>query len=180
MISLKPKLKLSGREIRMIWAAGGVLVLIAALQFAVIPAVSQSIYLERQIALKKKRVLETRLLEARYREIDRKALDAKMKLNKRPRGFTLFSFLDALAGKTGLKSAIVYMKPNRLERKNSRYKISIVEMKMSGINMKQLVRYLYGVETSRNLIHIKKIAVTKTGKTKGAIDVVLQAETLEI
>jgi general secretion pathway protein M len=180
MIPLKKKLKLSGREVRMIWAAGGVLALILALQFAVIPAVNQGLFLERQIALKKKQVLETRLLEARYREMDRQALGAKMKLNKRPRGFTLFSFLDALAGKTGLKSAIVYMKPNRLEKKNSRYKISIVEMKMSGINMKQLVRYLYGVETSGNLIHIKKIAIIKTRKSKGAIDVVLQAETLEI
>ena len=72
------------------------------------------------------------------------------------------------------------MKPTKTVQKNSPYKISRVEMKLEAITLEQLTNYLYGVETSANMVNIKKISISKNNKTQGLLTIVLQAETIEI
>ena len=92
----------------------------------------------------------------------------------------MFSFLDQLAGEAGVKDRISYMKPSTKVEKNSPYKISRVEMKLDAITLKQLTTYLYGVETSKNMVDIKRISISKKDKKQGLLTAVLQVETLEI
>lgn len=72
------------------------------------------------------------------------------------------------------------MKPSTSVQKDSPFKISQVEMKLKGLTLEQLISYLYNVETSKNMITIKKLSISKTGKQEGFIDAVLQVETTEI
>jgi len=73
------------------------------------------------------------------------------------------------------------MKPSKSEQKDSQFKLSAVEMKIQGINMKQLTPYLYMVETSKNSVFVRRVSITKKGEgEEGFIDVVLQVETYEI
>jgi general secretion pathway protein M len=92
----------------------------------------------------------------------------------------LFSFLDRLAGESGIKDQISYMKPSKTVQKNSPYKISRVEMKLDAITLEQLTNYLHGVETSKNMVDIKKISISKKDKKQGLLTAVLQVETVEI
>ncbi len=85
-----------------------------------------------------------------------------------------------VAGQTGVKEHITYMKPSISGQKENSYKISSVEMKLQAVSMAQLTAYLYMVETSRNMVRIKRISISKTGKHEGFIDAVLQVETLVI
>jgi len=172
--------KLSNREKRMIYAAGGVFILILLIQFMIILPSRKNADIDAAIARKKNQLLEMRIFEAEYKDAARNASASQIVLKNRRRGFTLFSFLDGLSGRVGVKDSIAYMKPSSRKMKSGRRKISTVEMKMAGVTMKQALNYLYGVETSKDSVYIKKMVITQAGRTKGLIDVVLQVETLEI
>ncbi len=105
---------------------------------------------------------------------------SKGHFENRTKGFTLFSFLDKLSGKAGIKDHITYMKPSTTVQKNSPYKTSRVEMKLRGLTLQQLTVYLHMVETSKNMVNVKRLSISKSGKQEGVIDAVLQVETSEI
>jgi hypothetical protein len=52
-------------------------------------------------------------------------------------------------------------------------------MKLQGINLEQLIAYLYKIEMSRNMIQVKRITISKSDKKDTFITVVLQVETLQ-
>jgi general secretion pathway protein M len=72
------------------------------------------------------------------------------------------------------------MKPTKKVQKNSPYKLSRVEMKLDAITLEQLTNYLYRVETSKNMVDIRKISISKKDKKQGLLTAVLQVETVEI
>ena len=53
-------------------------------------------------------------------------------------------------------------------------------MKLENITMEQLATYLYKVETSKNIVLVKRLSITKDSKTAGFINVVMQLETSEV
>ena len=53
-------------------------------------------------------------------------------------------------------------------------------MKLEAISLEQLTNYLYGVETSHNMVDITKISISKKDKKQGLLTAVLQVETVEI
>ena len=92
----------------------------------------------------------------------------------------MYAFLNRLAAEAKIKDRITNMKPTKKVQKNSPYKLSRVEMKLDAITLEQLTNYLYKVETSKNMVDIKKISITKKDKKQGLITAVLQVETVEI
>jgi general secretion pathway protein M len=54
-----------------------------------------------------------------------------------------------------------------------------VEMKLDGITLKQLTTYLHGVETSKNMVDVKRISISKKDKKQRLLTAVLQVETVE-
>jgi len=118
-------------------------------------------------------------LRSEYDELKKSAELSEQNFLSRDSGFTLFSFLDNLAGKAGVKENISYMKPTTTQKPGSERKKSIVEMKLQDITLSQLVNYLHGIETSKNMVFIKRLSILKQEKKGGFITVVLQAETFE-
>jgi general secretion pathway protein M len=172
--------QLNPRE-KMALGAGVVAVVIFILfQFLIFPVVDRQEVLQRSIAGKEADLAEMHRLNDEAASLKRQQSRSTQQMGRRPRGFTLFSFLDGLAGKTQLKGNIDYMKPSTTEPKGSPYKVSVVEMKLVGINMEQLLAYLYRIETSASMVQIKRLAITKTDKKAGFINAVLQVETPQI
>ena len=87
--------------------------------------------------------------------------------------------MKTLAGKTNVKSQIAYMRPTTTSQKDSPYRLSRVEMKLQGITMAQLLAYLHGIETSRDMIAIKRLSISKGEQRADLINTVFQVETLE-
>jgi len=83
------------------------------------------------------------------------------RFKQRRKSFTLLSFLVQLAGEVGIKDKMASMKPTLTQQKDSPYKISKVEMKLKGLTLEQITQYLYKIETSRNMVSIKRISLTK-------------------
>jgi len=172
--------KISKRERYALYLAAGFICIFVLTQFAVLPVIDKQKHLRRVLEVKAKTLEEMIFLKSEYDTIIKKDTISKRYLNKRKKGFTLFSFLDTLASETGLKDRIIYMKPSTSMQKNSAYKTSIVEMKLQNINLKQLTTYLYQVETSDDIVFIKRISISKSDKKKGGINAVLHVETIDI
>ncbi|MDJ0783751.1 MAG: type II secretion system protein GspM [Desulfosarcinaceae bacterium] len=169
--------QLNPREKIILGVGAAALVVFILVQFIIFPIVDRQEVLQRSVAGKLTAVQEMRSLSTEAEALKQQQNRSTQRMGRRPRGFTLFSFLDGLAGKTQLKGNIDYMKPSTTEPKGSPYKVSVVEMKLVGINMEQLVSYLYRIETSANMVEIKRLAITKTDRKAGFINAVLQVET---
>ena len=172
--------KLNRREKYIIYAAGCIVALLILVHFVVTPFFESRKQMQRSLQAKKVELEEMQRLHAEHTALQEKMQLSKTRFSKREKGFTLFSFLDQLAGQAGIKDRISYMKPSKTIQKNSNYKISRVEMKLDDITLEQLAKYLYSVETSKNMVLVKKVSISKKEKKQGLINVILQVETVEV
>ncbi len=142
------------------------------------PLLEQDTLINRKIAKKQSELTE--MLRLRSSAIrDRRGMNRVKKiLEKRGRGFSVFAYLEELAGKAKIKDRIVYMKPRR-ETPVGPFRESLVEIKLDKIALPGLTRFLYQIESSENLLYIKnlKIKSGKYGKENG-MDVTLSVGTL--
>lgn len=118
-------------------------------------------------------------LSAQVKELLAKSDVAQNRFQARPANFRLFTFLDQLAGESDVKKYVKYMKPTLTPIPDSEFKSSQVEVKLAGLSTEQLLDFLYRVETSRNQVSVRRLAITETGRGDRSIDAVLQASTLE-
>jgi general secretion pathway protein M len=172
-------MKLSKRERAAIWMGVAFICLFILLRLAVFPFMDQRERLTRTLKANIKNLEEMRILKSEYEALNRRTDTSKFRFEKRSKGFTLFSFLDMLAGEVGIKENIAYMKPSTTVQKESAYKISLVEMKLTGITMEQMTQYLYKIETSKNMVSIKRLSLTKPDETQQRLNAVVQVQTLE-
>ena len=171
--------KLTKREKYAIYALSGAAVLFILIQFIIFPSIDKRKRLKRTLQVKENILSEMTNLKSDYDAVEKRTSLAKISFENREKGFTLFSFLDRLTGKARIKEYVTYMKPSTTVQKNNSYKISQVEMKFSGLTLEQLTTYLHMVETSNNMVYVKRLSISKTGKQEGFVDAVLQVETVE-
>ena len=168
--------RLKKREKVMLYVAAGFIGLFVIVQFVIFPVIDKRTRLKRAITAKTKVLSELQVLATEFNTIRQRSDDARNRIAAKKKGFTLFSFLDRIAGETRLKDRIAYMKPSTSSPKDSPYKISAVEMKLQAITLEQLILYLHKVETDANAIHIKRISIVRAGKAKGHINAVMEIE----
>ena len=171
--------KLTKRDRYSIYALSGAILVFIVIQFIVFPSIDKRKRLKRELRVKTNTLSEMIALKSDYGEIEKRTHASSARFASREKGFTLFSFLDKLTGEARIKEYVTYMKPSTTVQKNSPYKISQVEMKIQGLTLQQLITYLYMVETSKNMVHVKRLSIVKAGKPEGFIDAVLQVETVE-
>lgn len=173
-------IKLNKRERIVIAAAAAAIAVFLVVQFLIFPLLDKNARLSRTIATRQQELQQIQLLQAQYHQTAQKAEQAQRYLKTRKKGFTLFSFLETLAGQTGVKSQIAYMRPTTTTQKDSPYRRSMVEMKLQDITMSQLLSFLHGIETSRDMIAIKRLSISKGEQNADLINTVFQVETLEM
>ena len=173
-------IKLNKREKIAVAGAAAAIIIFLVIQVLVFPLFDKNVQLSQTLATRQQELEQIRLLQAEYRKTAEKAEQAQRHLKTRKQGFTLFSFLDTLAGLTGVKSHIARMKPTTTTQKDSPYRRSSVEMELKEITMSQLLAYLHGIETSRDMISIKRLSISKGEKKADLINTVFQVETLEM
>ncbi|MBW1779159.1 MAG: hypothetical protein JRL30_00275 [Deltaproteobacteria bacterium] len=147
-------------------------------QFIIFPFFDKRDAIKRGIAAKRIGLKEMIALRAEYESYRKGAAGIQDYLMRRKKGFTLFSFLEKAAGRAKVKDHIKYMKPSG-SRGNGRFKESMVEMKLDGINLKQLVDYLYLIESPENVVSIKRISIRDSKGAPGYLDAVMQVLTIE-
>jgi general secretion pathway protein M len=173
-------LNLQRREKMAVTAAAIVLGVFLLLQIIVFPVIDRGGELRQQIKSKTQALQEMHTLKAEYVSLSRYSNDMENGIKKRSRTFTLFSFIDKLAGTSGIKSNIVYMKPSTSNLKNSSHILSTVEIKLNALTMQQLTSFLYGIEDSANMVWIRRLSISKGDNNQSLLNSVLQVETFEL
>jgi general secretion pathway protein M len=178
-LALSYYMKLQQRERMAITIAGGVIVVLLIFQVLLFPL------LDRRTRLRKAIVDETAALQkvydkrAEYQSLSHNTSTLEERLKKRPNTFSLFAYIDRLAGKSQLKGNIAYMKPSTTNIKNSPLRLSTVEMKLNGLTMEQLTAFLQGIENETNAMWLRRITLSKGDQAQDLLDVVLQVETFQ-
>jgi len=172
--------KLSRREKIVVAGGGCILVLFLLIQLVIAPLFNRRMQLRQAVTSKTLMLAEMHRMKADYEGLKSRSKQSEARFTRRDKGFTLFSFLDQLAGQSRIKERVNYMRPSKIEQKNSALKLSRVEMKLEAVTLEQLATFLYGVETSRNMAVVSKLSVTRRDQKEGLLDAILQVDTLEL
>ncbi len=172
-------LRMNRREKYSVLFACVLIIAIIVYQFGISPFLEKKRLFERQVASKTQALEKVMLLKSEYEKVLNKSENLKKIYSQREKKFTLFAFLEKLAVQAGVNGKIDYMKPSSSLDKISKTELSIVEMKLKEITLSQLMSYLYLVETSKNVVFVKRLAITMDGKKKRSISAVLHAETIK-
>jgi general secretion pathway protein M len=179
-ISMPFNINLQRREKMAVTAAAIALGIFLLLQIVVFPVIDRDDELLQQIKTKTQALQEMQDLQAEYVSLSRYSSGVESGIKKRPGNFTLFSFIDKLAGTSGIKGNIAYMKPSTSNLKNSSYTLSTVEIKLNALTMEQLTAFLYGIEESPNMVWIRRLSISKSDNNQSLLNSVLQVETFEL
>ncbi len=170
--------ELSGRDRTMLAAGAVFLVIFCAVQFIYLPAMDKQAALKKTVAVQDEAVGQMKTLQKTFQDLSLDLDQQKSSLEKRPAGFTLFSFLDTQAEKSGVKKNVAYMKPSTQDMEKTGYTISRVKVKIEEVHLKGLMDFLYRIEASPDGVLITSLSLSKTGKKGDRLDAVFEAETL--
>jgi hypothetical protein len=170
--------RLSTRE-KYILTTGSILaVLFLFLQFLFLPLVDRQKEMERILKVEQEGVVEISELSHQYQSLSRGMDNEPHIMATRPHDFTLFSFLDFQAEKSGVKKNIDYMRPFSQNLGEGRYMLSKVRLKLKNLYMKDLIEFLKAVELSGNGVYITFLSLSKTGEQANLLEAVMEAQTL--
>jgi len=170
--------QLNTRDRAAIYGLAVFLGMFALFQLGVSPLLDARAGLARQVAAKQRMIQEMAALIRQYQELQAEQTALAVDKNRRNPDFRLFTFLDRLAGQTGIKPRIVYMKPSSFTNTGGQ-KIARVEMKCNQMTMKQLTTFLYQVESSPNQVRAGRLSLIKDRGDDALLDAVMQFETHE-
>jgi general secretion pathway protein M len=171
-------MRLARREKYLVSLAGCSIALLILFHFFILPFFAKKEDLKEGVKNKEVALEEIIMMSAEYKARKKSYQGLQELLARREKGVTLFSFLEKAADKAEIKGHIKYMKPSVSEGTGG-YKESMVEMKLEGITLKQLVGYLYRIESPENVISIKRISIKENKKESGYLDAILQVLTFQ-
>jgi general secretion pathway protein M len=148
---------LQSRERLFIGGAGAALVVFLIFKLAIDPMFKHYAELDRQIVTARRQLNELRTMQQEYQR-QKSVVDSINNQLKKQQNFAIFSRLEELAGQTGIRNKILYMKPT-VSTPSEVYNEESVEIKMEGVTLEQLVRYLHQIENSPQLLKIKRLEI---------------------
>jgi general secretion pathway protein M len=169
-------MKLGGREKLMVIVGGAAVALVLFYRFGLSPAIERLRMLDRLVAVKEREVHEMKALAETYVTQKRLMEDVNRSLSQRGQDFAIFSFLEDLANKTGIKNNIKEMRP-AVTTPGELFRESSVEMRLEGITLQQLTRYLYDIERAPQLLRVRRMHVKPRPANPDLLDVTFQVST---
>jgi general secretion pathway protein M len=167
------------RRERILVNSGAVFVaLFLLVRLVVVPLSGQQAHLGKRLVEKKEMLQQMLTVRKEVAALSHRMSDSKTGLTGREENFTLFSFLDQLAGEAGVKENITYMKPSTEETGQGERRLSQVELKLEAVSLENLISYMYKIETSRNMVFVQRVSISRQEKDIGGVDAVMQVVTV--
>ncbi|MEK6776550.1 MAG: type II secretion system protein GspM [bacterium] len=167
---------LSTREQRVLLLGCIFLSVLALYTLVISPMFQKNELINIKIQKKKAELSEMNRLQSSVVQ-DRGGMERIKKIiEQRGQGFSVFSYLEQLATKAEVKDKILYIRPQR-ETPVGQFLESLAEIKLNNINLEELTRFLYQIESSEDLLYIKNLKMT-TGKDQNALEATLSVGTL--
>lgn len=165
--------KLEKREKQIVVAGLIFLVCFALFHFVVSPLLQARQQTHKALIHKKEELQKIHQLQADYHKLQNQSANVEERLQKRNPAFSLFSFVEEKASKAKVKQQINSMTPSTSEGEGSLQE-SRVDLKLERISTQQLVDFLKEIESTENIVVVKRISIQDNGKEDGALDVVMQ------
>ncbi len=175
----KLNITLNKREKIMVFGTAAVIVVFVLIQLMIVPVFEKRSILQKRLAARQEIYAEIQAMQKEYQTMRHHVESARNRFENRTANFTLFSFLDRLAGETGVKNSIAYMRPSSTVAEDSGVKRSRVELKVQDVALRDMAAFLHGIETSRNMVVVKRLTINKSGPQNSLLTAILQVETIE-
>lgn len=168
-----------GKRDRVVLTAGIALALtILIVQFALVPYFEARGKLTKAIRTNEKTLKEMVALGSEYRVLRQGMEEIQQGMSRRAPNFTLFSHLERKAGEAGVRNNIKQMQPSRTPLSGS-YEETSVEIKLEKVTLKQLVNFLYAVESPEELVRVKRMSVKRSTEAPQYLSALIQVATFE-
>ena len=171
-------MNISQQDKKALIVCAGFLMAFVAVQFILVPALDKRKEMEKSVTTQNASLKELFDLQQEYTRLSSMNMVETDILSRRASSFTLFSLLDTLAEKSGVKDNVAYMKPSSRTFSDKNYAVSMVTIKLDSLYLRELVDFLYSVETSQNGVQIRSLSLSKTGEEETMIEAIVEAETL--
>jgi general secretion pathway protein M len=148
------------------------------IQFAVVPYFEARQKVRSAIVANEKAIQELFVLGAEYGVLRQRSEEIKRLIERRPPGFSLFSYLEKRTGEAAVKTNIRSMNPLKSSPAGI-YEETAVEMKLDKVTMKQLVDFLYLVESPAEMIRIRRASILKMKESPEYLSVLIHVFTYQ-
>jgi len=130
--------------------------------------------LARRIQERREALQQIRQKAAALRSHEARVRRIKERFAGRKDGFSFLSFLDQNAKASGLRSQMT----QTTGPLSDTYSVQTVKIEFSGVPLKQLMDYLYRIESSADLTGIRLLTISTSRRSPSLLDAVIQATTL--
>jgi len=142
-------------------------------QLIVVPYFEARQKVRSAIVASDKALRELTALGTEYGVLRQRSEEIRRASERRPPGFTLFSYLEKRAGDAAVKTNIRSLTPLMLAPTGA-YEETAVEMRLDKLTMKQLTDFLYLVESPEEMIRVRRISVTKMKESPEYLSALIQ------
>jgi len=130
-----------------------------------------------QVAARESALREMLILKSDYQRIQTQVGTLERSIKAGPQGNVL-SRLETMANQAQIKDKITSMDPKSAPP-NDLYKENVIEIRLSNVNLKQLVDYLYRIENSNQLLKIKRLRIKVRSDKAQFLDVNFRVSSFE-
>jgi type II secretory pathway component PulM len=134
---------------------------------------------DTQRAIEDRRVQLGQMLtmQSKYRRIQSQVAELEQRIRAGQQGNVLSS-LETMASEAQIKDRITSMDP-RSTPPNDLYKETVIEVRLANVNLKQLVDYLYRIQSSPVLLKVKRLRAKTRRDDPGYLDVNFRVSSFE-
>lgn len=170
-------MKLDRKQMTYVFCGGLVLAGLLFYLIVISPALNKQELLAKNIAKRKQDLVRISEIKASWQGFQRDRAEVQAAIKARG-GFTLLSYLESVTREIGIDQRIQYIKPVPFPEGEGKLRPEGIEISLDGVNMEQLVNFLYRIEYSGKLLHIKRIKILRASKEKTSLlKVTLQVNT---
>jgi hypothetical protein len=163
------------------YLAGGAIFVafLLILQSLFIPVWEERQKIRSALDVNENRLKEMKILGLEYQGLKQGEKIIQTAMSRKPRDFTLFSYVEKKAGEVGISSNIRSIIPSKTVTSDS-YEGTAIDIRLEKITLKQLINFLYLVESQQDLIKVKKISLSKNKEKAEYLNVSMQVVTYQL
>lgn len=169
---------LSDRE-KVFLFAGAATLLLLILWLGVLTPYRHGMELARtRIASRQQQLQEVRQLQKEYLNLQSSLATAEKKLGGSAKGFSLFPYVEEVTNRVGVRDNLVSMRPQTPQVQGD-YREESVEIRLERIDLEQLVRFLYAIDSSDASLQMKSMRLKPRFDNRAQLDAVLVIASLQ-
>jgi hypothetical protein len=134
--------------------------------FLLAPALEKRHRLERAIEKRERDLMAMTGLREKWGEIGERQAAADRILGQKEAGFNLLSFLEGVSREVGVSENVVHMKPISFSDTLNDLRQEGMEISLESVTVREISRYLYGIEYAEGLIHVRRIRIQRPSGEK--------------